>query len=128
MSYANLLVEAEQALRPRYEHGHSTFRVPTWHIVAEALRLGWGFPYEFSSSPDGTEAASSFDPESGRLVTIAEAPRSEVPSPSVDVWFAHEIDPFGPSPRTYLSEPVSLGGLLQDASCYLAHGEEDDLS
>lgn len=124
MSYANLLVEAEQALRPQYEHGQSTFRVPTWHIVAEALRLGWGFPYEFSTSPSNTEAAVVTDPESGRLVTIAEAPRSEVPSPSVDVWLAHEIDPFGPNPRTYPSTPGSLGGLLRDASCYLACGEE----
>lgn len=124
MSYTNLLVEAEQALRPRYEHGRSEFRVPAWHIVAEALRRGWGYPYEFSSSPNGTEAASNQDPESGRLVTIAEAPRSEVPSPSVDVWFAHEIDPLGPNPKTYPCAPVSLGGLLQDASCYLAGGEE----
>lgn len=125
MSYVNILVEAEQALRPQYEHGRRSFRVPTWHVLAEALKLGWGFPYEFATSPNGTEASQTRDPESGRLVTIAEAPRSEVPSPSADVWFAHEIDPFGPNPRTYPEVPVTLSELLQDASCYLAVGEED---
>lgn len=125
MSYANLLADAEEALRPQYEYGRSQFRVPTWHAVAEALRIGWGFPYEFSTSPSNTEAAAVRDPESGRLVTIAEAPRSEVPSPSVDVWFAHEIDPFGPNPTTCPSIPLSLNGLLQDASCYLACGGDD---
>ena len=125
MSYVNILVEAEQALRPQYEQGRHSFRVPTWHVLAEALKLGWGFPYEFATSPNGTEAAQTRDPESGRLITIAEAPLSEVPSPSVDVWFAHEIDPLGPNPRTYPEVPITLSELLQDASCYLAVGEED---
>lgn len=118
----HLLVEqATQRLKPRYQHASSDFPVPLWHVVAEALKLGWGFPYEYSTSPHGGEAAVSLDPESGRTVSIADD--AEEPGCSVEVWFDHETDPYGADPVYCDADTEGLIELIRCASCYLAHGE-----
>ena len=119
-----LIQDATERLQPQYQHDNRDFPVPSWHVVAEALKLGWGFPYEFSTSPSGNEAAVSFDPESGRTVSIADA-QFEI-AHEVEAWFDHETDPFGPNPEYYDADPAGLLALAEDAACYLAKGEEGE--
>lgn len=124
MTTANLIKDAEERLKPQYQHADRNFPVPSWHVVAEALKLGWGFPYEFSTSPSGAEAAVSFDPESGRTVSIADA--QTIIAPEVVVWFDHELDPYGSDPSYYDDNQTGLTDLAKDAASYLAAGEEGD--
>nr|DAF73047.1 MAG TPA: hypothetical protein [Caudoviricetes sp.] len=122
MTIDQLVKDAIKRLKPQYQHYPSGFPVPPWHAVAEALKLGWGFPYEFSTSPSGDEAAVSFDPETGRTVSIARDPESSV---YLEAWFDHEIDPYGANPSYYKTDSGASFGLIKDAAFYLAHGEED---
>lgn len=124
MSDKQLIKDAEERLKPQYQHADSDFPVPSWHVVAEALKLGWGFPYEFSTSPSGSEAAVSFDPETGRTVSIADAQLNV--APEVEAWFDHEMDPYGSDPSYYDDNQTGLINLIKDAACYLANGEEGD--
>lgn len=124
MTDANLIKDAEERLKPQYQHADRNFPVPSWHVVAEALKLGWGFPYEFSTSPGGDEAAVSFDPETGRTVSIADA-RFNI-AHYVEAWFDHETDPYGANPEYFDTDPESLSALVQGAAYYLANGEEGD--
>ena len=125
MSATQLIKDAIERLQPQYQHAYRDFPVPNWHVVAEALKLGWGFPYEFSTSTSGMEAAVSFDPETGRTVSIADA-RFEIAS-EVEAWFDHETDPYGADPSYYDADPKGLLALAEDAACYLANGEEGGL-
>lgn len=124
MSTSQLLKDAEERLQPQYWHSDRDFPVPGWHAVAEALKLGWGFPYEFSTSPSGAEAVVSFDPETGRTVSIADDPDSD--GYCLEAWFDHELDPYGADPSYYDDHQIGLSSLIKDAACYLANGEEGD--
>lgn len=119
MSTKQLIKDAAERLKPQYQHADRNFPVPSWHVVAEALKLGWGFPYETSTSPSGSEAAVSFDPETGRTVSIADDPDSD--GYCLEAWFDHEMDP-----SYYDDNQTGLINLIKDAACYLANGEEGD--
>ena len=120
----SLIQDAYERLQPWYRHADRDFPVPGWHVVAEALKLGWGFPYETSTAPSGTEAAVSFDPETGRTVSIADAQLET--AQEVEAWFDHEIDPYGANPEYYDADPAGLLALAEDAACYLANGYPDE--
>lgn len=122
MTSNQLIKDAAERLQPQYRHADRDFPVPMWHAVAEAVKLGWGFPYEFSTSPRGSEAAVSFDPDSGRTVSVADS--IDAP-PEVEAWFDHELDPFGSNPEYYTADEAGLLDLAQDAACYLANGYGD---
>lgn len=124
MSDLQLIKDATERLKPQYQHADRNFPVPSWHVVAEALKLGWGFPYETSTSPSGSEAAVSFDQETGRTVSIADDPDSD--GYCLEAWFDHEMDPYGADPSYYDDNPTGLINLVKDAACYLANGEEGD--
>ena len=124
MSTNQLIKDAAERLKPQYQHSDRNFPVPSWHVVAEALKLGWGFLYEFSTSPSGSEAAVSFDPESGRTVSIADDPDSD--GYCLEAWFDHELDPYGADPSYYDDNQTGLIHLVEDAACYLANGEAGD--
>ncbi len=125
MSKIQLIKDAEECLKPQYQHADRNFPVPSWHVVAEALKLGWGFPYEFSTSPSGSEAAVSFDPESGRTVSVADDP--EEPGVYLEAWFDHETDPYGADPNYYKINSEDRFSLIRDAACYLANGDGEDI-
>lgn len=118
-----LIKDAEERLKPQYQHADRNFPAPSWHVVAEALKLGWGFPYETSTSPSGSEAAVSFDPETGRTVSIADA--QTLIAPEVVVWYDHELDPYGSDPVYEDADEKSLARLVKEAACYLANGWGD---
>lgn len=124
MSDNQLIKDATERLKPQYQHADRNFPVPSWHVVAEALKLGWGFPYETSTSPSGSEAAVSLDPETGRTVSIADDPESD--GYCLESWFDHEMDPYGADPSYYDDNQTGLINLVKDAACYLANGEEGD--
>lgn len=124
MSDNQLIKDAEERLKPQYQHADRNFPVPSWHVVAEALKLGWGFPYEFSTSPSGSEATVSFDPESGRTASFADA-RTNI-APEVEAWFDHETDPYGSNPEYFDTDPESLSALVQGAAYYLAEWAEEE--
>ncbi len=94
-----------------YEHSTSKFRVPTWHILAGGPPTGLGLSLWVLHKPSNTDRFF-FRPGVGPPRDDRRSSRDEVPSPSVDVWFAHEIDPVRPRPRTQCA--ALLGGLLQD--------------
>lgn len=121
MATNQLIKDAAERLRPQYRHADRDFPVPMWHVVAEAVKLGWGFPYEFSTSPQGNEAAVSFDPDSGRTVSAADS--TDAPS-EIEAWFDHELDPFGANPEYYAANETALLDLARDAACYLANGDD----
>ena len=124
MSIKQLIKDAIERLKPQYQHADRNFPVPSWHVVAEALKLGWGFPYETATSPSGSEAAVSFDPETGRTVSIADD--AEEPGDWLEAWFDHEMDPYGADPNYYTCDTPDISSLIRDAACYLSNGEEDD--
>lgn len=93
--------------------------VPVWLQVAEAVKLGWGYPYEaFYTESE----AILVDPPSGRTVDVGEDPEE-----GLYARFDHEIDPNGGEPFPYDAD--NLSALVQDAAEYLMGldlGEYDD--